>query len=134
MNNGAFAIGNLKRLKANRVPAPITKSRSDIMRDTKPAGDDTPPDFRKKQPFTEKPSDALLQMNVDIARHNLEVTLKRTKEGCFRAAKEIALEGDEEKARQMDQFVRSQYADEPRKMAEWDEIMARYDFTDDVLE
>jgi hypothetical protein len=57
------------------------------MRPTKPAGGDTPPDFLNEQPFVEKPSDALLQMNVDMARHNLEVTLKRTKEGCFRAAK-----------------------------------------------
>ena len=103
------------------------------MRPTKPAGGDTPRDFLK-QSFTEKPSDALLQMNVDIARHNLEVTLKRTKEGCFRAATEIALEGDEEKVRQMDQFVRSQYADEPRKIAEWEQIMSRYEFIDDTIE
>ena len=104
------------------------------MRPTKPVGGDTPPDFLRKQPFTEKPSDALLQTKVDIARHNLEVTLKRTKEGCFRAAKAIALEGDEEKARQMDDFVRKVYADEPRKIAEWEQIMSRYEFTDDILE
>ena len=75
-------------------------------------------------------SDKFRQMNVDLARHNLEVTLKRTKEGCFRAAKEIALESAR-KAREMDAFVRSQYADEPRKMAEWEKIMARYEFLDE---
>jgi hypothetical protein len=28
----------------------------------------------------------------------------------------------------MDAFVRNQYADEPKKMAEWDEIMQKYEF------
>lgn len=69
-------------------------------------------------------------VGLKLARHNLEVTLKRTKEQCFQAAKKIALEGVEG-ARKMDAFVRSQYADEPRKMAEWDEIMLRYAFADD---
>ena len=104
------------------------------MKRTKPAGGDTPPDFLSKQPFTEEPSAALRKMNVDIARHNLEVTLTRFKEKCFRAAKEVALEGDEEKARQMDDFVRKVYADEPRKLAEWEKIMSRYEFTDDTID
>ena len=73
------------------------------------------------------------EMRLNLARHNLEVTLKRTKEGCFRAAKEIALES-EEKAREMDAFVHSQYSDEPRKMAEWYEIMKKYEFLDDEIE
>lgn len=70
------------------------------------------------------------EMSVNLARHNLEVTLKKTKEQCFRAAKEIGLESAKG-ARKMDAFVRSQYADEPRKMAEWDEIMSKYEFTDE---
>ena len=70
------------------------------------------------------------EMSVNLARHNLEVTLKRTKEQCFRAAKECALESAEG-FKKMDAFVRSQYADEPRKMAEWDEIMRKYEFLDE---
>ena len=70
------------------------------------------------------------EMCVNLARHNLEVILKRTKEQCFRAAKEIALDSVKG-AREMDAFVRSQYADEPQKMAEWDEIMLKYAFSDE---
>ena len=73
------------------------------------------------------------EMRLNLARHNLEVTLKRTKEGCFRAAKKIALESAE-RAREMDVFARKQYSDEPRKMAEWEEIMQQYEFSDDVIE
>lgn len=69
------------------------------------------------------------EMSVNLARHNLEVTLKRTKEECFRAAKEIALESLEG-FKKMDAFVRNQYSDEPQKMAEWDEIMQKYEFVD----
>jgi len=74
--------------------------------------------------------DVFGEMCVNLARHNLEVTLKRTKEQCFRAAKEIALESLEG-FKKMDAFVRSQYSDEPRKMAEWDEIMQKYEFLDE---
>lgn len=70
------------------------------------------------------------EMSVNLARHNLEVTLKRTKEGCFRAAKEIALESAEG-AKKMDAFVRSQYGNEKQKMAEWDTIMQNYEFLDE---
>ena len=70
------------------------------------------------------------ETSVNLARHNLEVTLRRTKEQCFRAAKECALESLEG-FKKMDAFVRSQYADEPKKMAEWDKIMQRYEFLDE---
>src|SRR5438067_645179 len=39
--------------------------------------------------------DILEEMCLNLARHDLEVTLKRTKEQCFRAAKEIASESIE---------------------------------------
>ncbi len=74
--------------------------------------------------------DKFREMRVGLARHNLEVTLKRTKEQCFRAAKEIALKSANG-ARQMDAFVRSQYGDESRKMAEWEAIMQKYEFLDE---
>jgi len=70
------------------------------------------------------------EMSVNLARHNLEVTLKRTKEQCFRAAKECALESLEG-FKKMDGFVRSLYSDEPRKMAEWDKIKQKYEFLDE---
>ena len=67
------------------------------------------------------------ETSVNLARHNLEVTLRRTKEQCFRIAKEVGSESLEG-FKKMDAFVRSQYADEPKKMAEWDKIMQRYEF------
>ena len=70
------------------------------------------------------------QMSVNLARHNLEVTLRRTKEQCFRIAKEVGSE-NAEGFKKMDAFVRSQYADEPKKMAEWDKIMRKYEFLDE---
>jgi len=73
--------------------------------------------------------DVFSEMCVKLARHNLEVTLRRTKEQCFRAAKEIALESLEG-FKKMDGFVRRQYADESRKMAEWDVITQKYEFED----
>lgn len=81
----------------------------------------------------EELSDVFYDMSVKLARHNLEVALRRTKEQCFRAAKECASESLEG-FRKMDDFVRSQYADEPMKLAEWEEIARRYEFTDDVIE
>jgi hypothetical protein len=72
-------------------------------------------------------------MRLNLARHNLEVTLKRTMEQCFVAAKKCALES-EEGARKMDVFVRKQYSDQPKKMAEWEKIMQKYEFLDDEIE
>ncbi|MDT5121435.1 MAG: hypothetical protein QOC96_917 [Acidobacteriota bacterium] len=70
------------------------------------------------------------ETSVNLARHNLEVTFKRTKEQCFRIAKEVGSE-NAEGFKKMDAFVRSQYADEPKKMAEWDKIMQKYEFLDE---
>jgi hypothetical protein len=81
----------------------------------------------------EELSDVFYDMSVNLARHNLEVTLRRTKEECFRAAKECASES-REGFKKMDAFVRSQYADEPKKMAEWEEIARGYEFMDDEIE
>jgi hypothetical protein len=81
----------------------------------------------------EEVDDVFRDMSVNLARHNLEVTLRRTKEQCFLAAKACArdsLDG----FKKMDAFVRSQYADEPKKMAEWDEIAQKYEFVDDEIE
>jgi len=104
------------------------------MRRIRPAGGDAPPDFPNKQRFTEETSDAVRKMNLDLARHNLEVTLKKFIDKCFRGAKELALQGDKEKVRQIDDFIRSICAHEPRKLAEWQELTKRYEFTDDIVE
>jgi hypothetical protein len=71
-------------------------------------------------------------MRLNLARHNLEVTLRRTKEQCFLAAKQCAMESLEG-FKKMDAFVRNQYYDEPKKMAEWDEIMRKYEFSDEEV-
>ena len=74
--------------------------------------------------------DKFADTSVKLARHNLEVTLKRTKDQCFRAAKGIALESLEG-FKKMDAFVRTHYADEPKKIAEWDKIMWQYEIPDE---
>ena len=77
--------------------------------------------------------DLFVDMSVKLARHNLEVTLRRTKEQCFQAAKKMALDSAE-LAWKVDGFVRRQYSDEPKKMAEWNQIMQRYESGDDEVE
>ena len=72
-------------------------------------------------------------MRVKLARHNLEVGLKRTREQCFEAAKKMALDS-EELAWKADGFVRRQYSNEPKKMAEWNQIMTRYESADEKVE
>jgi len=74
--------------------------------------------------------DKFTDMSVKLARHNLEVTLRRTKEQCFRAAKEIALESLKG-FKKMDDFVRAHYADEPKKISEWDKIQWQYEFPEE---
>lgn len=78
-------------------------------------------------------NDVFYDASVNLARRNLEESLRRTKEECFRAAKACALDSIEG-FKEMDAFVRSQYVDEPQKMAEWEEIALRYEFMDDVIE
>ena len=77
--------------------------------------------------------DVFYDTGVKLARHDLEVTLRRAKEQCFRAAKECASESPEG-FKKVDAFVRGQYAGEPRKMAEWEEIARRYEFIDGEIE
>ena len=81
----------------------------------------------------ENTSNQFDKMQLNLARHNLEVTLKRIKESCFRAARKVALESPEQ-AKQMDVFVRKQYSNEPRKMAEWNKLMEMYEFQDQEIE
>jgi hypothetical protein len=90
---------------------------------------------RKDEPSMKdgEAEDKFGDMSVNLARHNLEVTLKNTKEQCFQIAKEVALKEGLEGFKKMDGFVRSQYADEPKKMAEWDKITQKYEFMDEEI-
>lgn len=104
------------------------------MKPNRPAANDVSPEFLAKKPFAEKPSLEYLKMARDIADHELEVMYYRVKDEFFDHLKEIALEGDEEKVREADKSVREIYYDEPKKIAEWEELMSRYEFMEETLE
>jgi hypothetical protein len=84
----------------------------------------------------EKLEDKFFEVGRNMARHNLEVSLKRFKDECFRVAKLIAQDAATGKAemdtlRQMDTFVRSTYIDDPRRMAEWEELTRGFDLSEE---
>ena len=87
----------------------------------------------------ERLSDKFYDAGVHLARTNLEAALSRFRRDCFRAAKWLArdvAEGKEpmDKLRQMDEFVRKVYTDQPRKMAEWEEVMGEFKFSEDTVD
>jgi hypothetical protein len=87
----------------------------------------------------EKLSEQFFDTGVHLARTQLEASLSRFRRECFRAAKLVArdvAEGKEpvDKLRQMDEFVRKVYADRPREMAEWEEIMKEFEFSEDTVD
>ena len=104
------------------------------MKSDRPAANDVSPDFLAKRPFAELPSAEYLQMARYLSDHNLEVLFYRVKDNFFEAMKEIAIEGNEEKVRQADKAVRGVFYDEPGKMAQWEELMPRYEFMEETLE
>lgn len=84
----------------------------------------------------EKLDDKFFEVGRNMARHNLEVSLRRFKEECFRVAKLVAQEAATGQAtmdslRQMDTFVRSVYTDDPRRMAEWEELTRGVDLSEE---
>jgi hypothetical protein len=104
------------------------------MKSDRPAANDVSPDFLAKRPFAEVPSAKYLQMARSLINHNLEMLFYRVKDDFFDAMKEIAIEGNEEKVRQADEAVRGIFYDEPGKMAQWEELMARHEFMEETLE
>ncbi|MFL6255581.1 MAG: hypothetical protein ACJ74T_11255 [Pyrinomonadaceae bacterium] len=87
----------------------------------------------------EKLDDKFFEAGVHLARTNLEASLNRYMEECFRVAKLIAREVAEGKTpmdvlRKMDGFVRKAYTDQPRKMAEWEEVMREFEFSEDTFD
>ena len=104
------------------------------MKPDRPAANDVPPEFLAKRPFAEEPSLKYLKMARELIDHDLEVLFYRIRDDFFDAMKEIALEGNEEKVRQADEAVRGIFYDQPGKMAEWEELMSRYEFMEETLE
>ena len=100
----------------------------------KPAGHDVSPEFLAKRKFAEEPSREYLKMARDLIDRDLEVMYYRVKDDFFEAMKAIAIEGNEEKVREADKAVRGVFYDEPKKIAEWDELMSRYEFMEETLE
>lgn len=87
----------------------------------------------------EKLDDKFFEAGVHLARTNLEASLNRFREDCFRVAKLVARDVASGKKplddlRKMDEFVRKAYTDQPRKMAEWEEVMSEFEFSEDTLE
>jgi len=87
----------------------------------------------------EKLDDKFFEAGVHLARSNLEATLNRYREECFRVAKLVARDVAAGKKpmddlRKMDEFVRSVYTDQPRKMAEWEEVMKGFEFSEDTVD
>ena len=81
----------------------------------------------------EKVSLVFAEMSLKLAEHNLEVAVKRVLEDFFRSATADALLS-EEKAKAWDSHIREIYDDEPKKIAEWEQIMQRYEFSDDEID
>jgi hypothetical protein len=87
----------------------------------------------------EKLDDKFFEAGRHLARSRLEASLSRFREDCFRVAKLVARDvakGEREMAdlRKMDEFVRKAYTDQPRKMAEWEEVMQGFEFSEDALD
>lgn len=87
----------------------------------------------------EKLNDKYFEAGVHLARTELEATLSHYREDCFRVAKLVA--GDVaagkkpmDDLRKMDVFVRTVYTDHPRKMAEWEEIMKGFEFSEETVD
>lgn len=81
----------------------------------------------------EKVSLVFARMSLKLAEHDLEVAVRRVSEDLFRNAKEEALLS-EEKAKAWDSHIREIYDDEPKKIAEWEQIMQKYEFSDDEID
>jgi hypothetical protein len=87
----------------------------------------------------EKLDDKFFEVGRHLARTELEASLNRFREDCFRVAKLVARDVAAGKKpmddlRKMDEFVRKVYTDQPRKMAEWEEAMKQFEFSEDTID
>lgn len=103
------------------------------MDNNKPAGGDMPLRFYDRQPFKVEVSDQLLKIDRELAEHNLDVALIAALEYLFEASMKNALESPE-KAREMDDLVRSIFHDQPSAMAEWEAFIQTCEIADEEIE
>ena len=87
----------------------------------------------------EKLDDKFFEAGMHLARTQLEASLNRFREDCFRVAKLVARDVAEGKKpmddlRKMDEFVRKVYTNLPRKMAEWEEVMKGFEFSEETID
>lgn len=87
----------------------------------------------------EKLDDRFFEVSVHLAESNLEAALSRFHRACFRMAKWVAGDVAEGKRslddlRMVDDFVCSVFNDQPRQMAEWEEIMSQFDLSEDTID
>jgi hypothetical protein len=87
----------------------------------------------------EELSDKFFDVSVHLARTQLEASLNRFRRDCFRVAKLVAQDvaagvKPMDDLRKMDEFVRKVYTDQPREMAEWEEIMRGFEFSEDTVD
>jgi hypothetical protein len=71
-------------------------------------------------------SNEWLQLNMVVRRHDLDAARERARETAFDLAKEIAKKSAHG-AREMDRFIRPQFGHDRKRMAEWNEIMQRWE-------
>lgn len=87
----------------------------------------------------EKLDDKFFEVGRHLARAELEASLNRFREDCFRVAKLVARDVAAGKKpmddlRKMDEFVRKVYTDQPRRMAEWEKVMGEFELSEDTLD
>jgi hypothetical protein len=87
----------------------------------------------------EKLNEKFFEASVHLARTQLEATLNRYMEECFRVAKRVARDvaagkRSPDDLRKMDEFVRGVYTKQPKKMAEWEKVMEGFEFSEDTVD
>jgi hypothetical protein len=87
----------------------------------------------------EKLDKKFFDVSVRLAEANLEAALSHFHRECFKFAKTVAGDVADGKRsmddlRMVDDFVRSVCAELPRMIAEWEEIMSRFDLSEDTID
>lgn len=87
----------------------------------------------------EKLDDKFFEVSVRLAESNLDAALSRFMREFFSMAKMVAQDVSEGKRsmddlRKADELVREVCGDQPRQMAEWEEIMSQFDLSEDMVD
>jgi len=67
----------------------------------------------------------------NLARHNVQVALRQVMKRLFVERRNRPRE--REGARNLDDFVRKYYSNQPRRWPEWERFMAKYEFMGDEI-